>query len=72
MNQATIWKVIGINHDTPTDSNMTYSMTIQTRDCLTNIQFDAPEPTNPNTDRQQYGNNRYIHSAIRQWLKQQR
>ena len=67
-NQPTIWEVIGINHDTPTDSNMTYSMTIQTRDCLTNIQFDAPEPTNPDTNRQQYGNNRYIHSAIRQWL----
>lgn len=67
-NQPTIWKVIGINHDTPTDSNMTYSMTIQTRDCLTNIQFDASEPTNPDTNRQQYGNNRYIHSAIRQWL----
>jgi hypothetical protein len=31
-------------------------------------QFDAPEPGNPNSDRQQYGNNRYIHSAIRQWL----
>ena len=30
--------------------------------------FDAPEPTNPDTNRQQYGNNRYIHSAIKQWL----
>ena len=63
-----VWDVIGINHDTPTDTNMTYSMTIQTHDCLANIQFDAPEPTNPDTNRQQYGNNRYIHSAIRQWL----
>jgi hypothetical protein len=33
-----------------------------------NAQFDAPEPDNPNSDRQLYGNNRYIHSAIRQWL----
>src|SRR5690606_26958580 len=56
-NQPTIWTVIGINHDTPTDSNTTYSMTIQTRDCLANIQFDAPEPTNPDTNIQQSGNN---------------
>jgi len=63
-----IWDVIGINHDTPTDTARTYSLTIQARDCLQNVQFDAPEPTNPDTNRQQYGNNRYIHSAIRQWL----
>ena len=63
-----VWDIIGIDHDTPTDTNYTHSMTIQTRDCLANIQFDAPEPTNPDTNRQQYGNNRYIHSAIRQWL----
>ena len=31
-------------------------------------QFDAPEPDNPDSDRQQFGNNRYLHSAIRQWL----
>ena len=63
-----IWDVIGINHDTPTDTARTYSLTIQARDCLQNVQFDAPEPTNPDTNRQQYGNNRYIHSAIKQWL----
>lgn len=63
-----IWDVIGINDDTPTDESSAYSLTIQTRDCLMNIQFDAPEPRNPNADRKEYGNNRYIHSAIRQWL----
>lgn len=63
-----VWDVIGINHDTPTDTNMTYSMTIQTRDCLDNIMFDEPEPINPDADRKEYGNNRYIHSTIRQWL----
>jgi hypothetical protein len=63
-----VWNVIGINHDTPTDSARTYSLTIQARDCLQNVQFDAPEPTNPDANRQLYGNNRYIHSAIRQWL----
>jgi len=42
-NQPTIWKVIGINHDTPTDESRQFSLTIQTRDCLMNCQWDAPE-----------------------------
>jgi hypothetical protein len=63
-----VWDVIGIDHDKPTDPRFTHSLTIQSHDCLLNAQFDAPEPDNLNSDRQQYGNNRYIHSAIRQWL----
>ena len=62
------WEVIGLNVDTPADSNFVHSMTIQTKDCLHNIQFDAPEPNNPDSNRKSYGNNRYIHSAVRQWL----
>lgn len=30
--------------------------------------FDATEPSNSNSDRRSYGNNRYIYSNIRQWL----
>ncbi len=30
--------------------------------------FDATEPSNSNSDRRSYGNNRYIHSNLRQWL----
>jgi hypothetical protein len=41
--QPIIWKVIGINHDTPTDESRQFSLTIQTRDCLMNCQWDAPE-----------------------------
>ena len=63
-----VWTIIGIDHDTPTDTKYSHSLTIQTRDCLQNVQFDAPEPTNPDTSRQQNGNNRYIHSAVKQWL----
>ena len=63
-----IWNVIGIDIDIPADSSLTHSMTLQTKDCLHNIQFDAPEPSNPNSDRKNYGNNRYVHSAVRQWL----
>src|SRR5690554_4827748 len=57
-----IWEVIGIDVDIPADANYTHSMTLQTRNCLHNIQFDAEEPNNPDSDRESYGNNRYIHS----------
>lgn len=32
------------------------------------MQFDASEPRNSDTNRQKYGNNRYIYSALHQWL----
>lgn len=63
-----VWEVIGIDVDTPADSNYTHSMTLQTKDCLHNIQFDAKEPNNPDSGRKNFGNNRYTHSAVRQWL----
>lgn len=37
------WDVIGIDHDVPTDSQYTHSLTIQAHNCLSNVQFDAPE-----------------------------
>ncbi len=66
--QPVVWDVIGIDHDKPTDPRFTHSLTIQSHDCLLGAQFDAPEPDNPDEDRQEFGNNRYLHSAIRQWL----
>ena len=66
--QPVVWDVIGIDHDKPTDPRFTHSLTIQSHDCLLNVQFDAPEPDNPDSNRQQFGNNRYLYSAIRQWL----
>lgn len=35
--------VIGIDHDVPADKNFKHSLTIQTRDCLGNMQFSAPQ-----------------------------
>lgn len=32
------------------------------------MQFDAPEPSNNDSDRQTRGNNRYIFSALHQWI----
>ena len=63
-----VWDVIGIDHDKPTDPRFTHSLTIQSHDILLAAQFDAAEPDNPDSDRQERGNNRYLHSAIRQWL----
>lgn len=62
------WDIIGIDHDTPANSEYTHSLTIQLHDCLTGHQFDAPEPTNPDFDRASYGSNNWVESGIRQWL----
>ena len=35
---------------------------------LGNMQYDAPEPSNSDSNRRNYGNNRYIYSNIHQWL----
>ena len=62
------WEVIGIDVDTPYNTSFTHSMTIQSKDILHYLQFDAEEPNNPDSNRQKYGNNRYIYSAVKQWL----
>ncbi len=38
-----VWDVIGIDHDKPTDPRFTHSLTIQAHDCLLNAQFSAPQ-----------------------------
>lgn len=38
-----VWDVIGIDHDTPSDSQFKHSITLQLHDCCENFQFDAPE-----------------------------
>jgi len=60
--------IIAINQDTPTDTLYPYSITLQFHDLLLNAMLDAPEPSNPDATRRTYGNNRYIHSGIKQWL----
>ncbi len=38
------WDIIGIDHDTPSDSQFTHSLTLQLHDCLSlQMQVDAPE-----------------------------
>ena len=44
------------------------SVTLITEKIIQLMCFDAKEPNNSNNDRKQYGNNRYLHSNILQWL----
>lgn len=59
-----VWLVAGKNH-TGYPSN---SLALVAEKIIKIMAFDAKEPSNSNGDRQNYGNNRYLHSNIRQWL----
>ena len=59
-----IWRVLEHGHT----GDPTGSTTLETRDIITLKAFDAMEPNNDNSGRQQYGNNRYLYSNILQWL----
>ena len=50
------------------DQSVRLVLTSESVNALGNKQFDAPEPSNTDTTRQKYGNNRYIWSNIHQWL----
>lgn len=59
-----VFKVMEHGHaGDPTGSTALVTSNIITLKC-----FDAKESSNSNSDRQQYGNNRYAHSNLRQWL----
>ena len=59
-----IWVIAGKNHaGYPADSVTLLSKYILTLKCV-----DAKESSNDNSDRRDYGNNRYLYSNIRQWL----
>lgn len=67
--ETLVWDIIGIDHDTPMNKNYKHSITLQLHGCLSNLfQFDAAEPTNPDTNRQTSGSNNWGASGIRQWL----
>lgn len=58
------WKVA---RDT-TDQSLRLVLEPTSVTLLGNKQYDAPEPRNSDSDRRDYGNNRYIYSNIHQWL----
>ena len=65
---AVMFDIVAFDVATPADSNYTHSMTLMPHDCLDALMFDNKEPSNSNSDRKNYGNNRYLHSNIRKWL----
>lgn len=44
------------------------SVTLITEKIIQNMASDAKEPSNSNSDRKSYGNNRHIYSNLLQWL----
>ena len=63
-NATIIWQVLEHGH---TDDGAT-NTTLCSRDIITLKCFDAKEPNNSDSNRKNYGNNRYLHSNILQWL----
>ena len=59
-----IWIVADKNH-AGYPSN---SVTLVTNQIIKMLCFDAKESANGNSDRKNYGNNRYIYANLRQWL----
>ena len=54
--------VIGRNHDAGN------SVTLLSKEIIRLLAFDAKEANNSDTDRQKYGNNRYLYSNLLQWM----
>ena len=70
LGETLIWDIIGIDEDTPSNSNYTHSITLQLHNCI-NISrlFDAPEPSNPGlSSGSTQGYSEWSVSNIRQWL----
>ena len=65
---AVMFDIVAFDVATPADSNYTHSMTLISHDCLESLMYDNREPSNSNSDRRSYGNNRYSYSNIRKWL----
>lgn len=62
------YEVVGFDQIEPADSSLIHSMTLLPVNLITGLQFDAPEPENPDPNRSEHGCNRWDWSAIRQWL----
>ena len=64
----TLWDIVAIDVAAPADTSLTHSVTLMPHDCLDSLMFDNKEPSNSDSNRRSYGNNRYLYSNIRQWL----
>lgn len=64
LGESIVWKVADKNHPGYPPN----SVTLISDKIIALLPFDAKESTNPDTNRKNYGNNRYSVSNIRQWL----
>lgn len=62
--QSIIWTIVAKNHS----GYPSNAITLHATEILDLMCFDAKEPSNSNSDRQNYGNNRYSLSNLDQWL----
>lgn len=65
--QPIIWTIVAKNH-VSTPAYPSNSVTLHAAEILDLRCFDAKEPSNSNSNRQNYGNNRYSVSNLDQWL----
>lgn len=65
--QPIIWTIVAKNH-VSTPAYPSNSVTLHAAEILDLRCFDAEEPSNSNSNRQKYGNNRYSVSNLDQWL----
>lgn len=65
--QEIIWTVVAKNHQC-TPAYPTNAITLHAAEILDLRCFDAKEPSNSDSNRQNYGNNRYSVSNLDQWL----
>ena len=64
-----LWVVAGKNHYKDSlNPGIVDHVTLLTESMIDLRGFDAKEPSNSNSDRKSYGNNRYRDSNLRQWL----
>ena len=62
------FELVVVNHHKDINNADTPTITLMTKNIIRTAAFDAAEPSNSNSDRKSYGNNRWKHSNIRQWL----
>jgi Family of unknown function (DUF6273) len=63
-----VWKVVAQNGANNIQGYPLDSTTLMTKDIISVKTFDQKEPGNTNASRKSSGNNRWLHSNIRQWL----
>ena len=62
------FEVVGVNHHKDINDETKPTITLMSKNLLRHAAFDAKESNNPDSDRQEMGNNRWSVSNIRQWL----